>query len=1004
MRNNTRTYLLLLFAIFSQDITGQGLPDLDFMEYRYVGPTRGGRVTAVEGVRSEPNVFYMGATGGGVWRTEDYGTTWENISDGFFESPSIGAISVAQNDPNVIYVGTGSDGLRSNVIVGKGMYKSINAGTTWTSIGLKDAGLIGAVEINPTDNNTVFVAAIGQPFQANSERGVFRTKDGGQKWEKVLYLSDTTGFVDIEFMPTNPNIIYAAAWRAERKPWTVISGGKENGIYKSIDGGGKWEKTGKGLPSLMGKIDLAVSPADSKLLYALVEAPGKETGLYISDDQGETFNHISDNKDLLNRAFYYTNLEVDPINPDILYSMAGKFLKSTDRGETWTTMKTPHVDSHDIWINPDDPKLIIQSNDGGANVTHNGGISWSHQFNQPTGELYTVEVDNQYPYWLYSGQQDNYTTIAVPSLPPSNHQAGATGFIMDTGGCETGPAVPDPEDPNIVYVNCKGKFGVYNKTTGQQQNYFVGAQFIYGHNPKDLNLRFQRVAPIHISPHDSKVIYHCSQYVHKTTDKGKTWETISPDLTAFEPDKQVISGSPITRDITGEEFYSTIYSIRESKIEKGVIWVGSNDGPIHVTQDAGKNWNDVSPRQLMKGGRVDCVEPSSHTKGKAYVSVLRYQLGDWKPYIFKTENYGKNWTLLTKNKGIPMDYPVRVVREDPDVAGLLYAGTEYGMFISFDDGESWRKFQQNLPVTPITDIKVHRKDLAISTMGRGLWILNDLQTLHQSFDGFDKQKVQLFNPEDGIRYRYNNISSTGKIAKSPPYPRPGIFIDYYLPNEVKVGIELQILNAENEIIRSISSNDSIETRKAVRNMSTDIVSYTVDSKLKSEAGMYRYRWDFRHTGAWQKEEKKRYKGGVVAAPGIYKARLIVNEEVLEQDFEIKIDPRVAKIGVSVKDLKAQEKLSLEIQDLLSETRKRANEITKAITKIKDTNPEELKRLKDLEAQLVQKKGAYRQPMLISQINYLLGMLKGRDQLPGRDAYERLEQLQLEFSKIKEIGI
>ena len=455
--------ILLFFQFFG---TGYSQNDLDFsaFKYREIGPYRGGRATAVAGIHSQPNVFYMGATGGGVWKTTDYGITWKNISDKYFETPSIGAIRVAQNDPNIVYVGTGSDGLRSNVITGKGVYKSIDAGKSWKNIGLRKTGHIGAVEIHPTDHNIVFVAAIGQAFAPNLERGVYRTKDGGISWEKVLHISDTTGFVDVEFMPSNPNIIYASAWRAERKPWTIISGGKENGIYKSVNGGDDWEKLENGLPTgIVGKIDLAVSIADSKVLYALIEAPDGKGGLYKSNDQGENFTQVSDNQGLINRPFYYLNVDADPSNADVVYVNTLRFYKSINGGKSWKTIRTPHGDNHDMWINPTNPNLIVQSNDGGANVTHNGGQTWSTQFNQPTAELYQVEVDNQYPYWLYAGQQDNYTTISVPSLPPHAHQIGATGFIINTGGCETGPAVPNPINPDIVYANCKGRFSVFNK-------------------------------------------------------------------------------------------------------------------------------------------------------------------------------------------------------------------------------------------------------------------------------------------------------------------------------------------------------------------------------------------------------------------------------------------------------------------------------------------------------------------------------------------------------------
>ncbi len=566
--------------------------DFSAFEYRSVGPTRGGRVTAVAGTVQEPGTFYIGATGGGVWKTTDYGTTWSPISDQAFASPSIGDIAVAQNDKNIVYVGTGSDGLRSNVIPGRGMYKSIDAGKTWKQIGLTKTGHIGAVEIDPTNNNVVWVAAIGNAFKANKERGLFKTTDGGLTWEKKLFLSDTVGVTDVELLPGNPNVILATAWLAERKPWTIISGGpaEQGGIYKSVNGGDSWQRVTEGLPTdLIGKIDLAVSPADSSLVYALVEAPDEQGGLYKSVDQGETWEQVSDHRGIRTRPFYYTNIDVDPKNPEILWAMATGYYKSEDGGKTWQSIQVPHGDNHDMWINPEKPDLFIQANDGGVNVTHNGGKTWSTQFNQATAELYQVEVDDQYPYWLYAGQQDNSTTIAVPSMPPYNKQH-PIGYLTDTGGCETGPAVPKPGNHNIVYSNCKGRFGVFDKRLGTERGYYVGAANMYGHNPKDLRYRFQRVSPIHVSPHDNGVVYHASQYVHRTTDEGQTWETISGDLTAFEPDKQVISGSPITRDITGEEFYSTIYSLRESPLKKGVIWVGANDGPVHVSQDNGESW------------------------------------------------------------------------------------------------------------------------------------------------------------------------------------------------------------------------------------------------------------------------------------------------------------------------------------------------------------------------------------------------------------------------------
>ncbi|MEM9898592.1 MAG: hypothetical protein AAF742_04355, partial [Pseudomonadota bacterium] len=755
--------------------------DFSNFEYRNLGPARGGRATSIAGALTAPGTFYMGSSGGGVWKTTDYGQSWNPISDGSFGSPSIGDIAVAQNDANIVYVGTGSDGLRSNVIRGDGVYKSVNGGQTWSHLGLEETGHIGAVEIDPRDHNVVWVAAIGQAFEPNEERGVYKTEDGGATWRKVLHHSYTVGFTDIELLPGNPDVAFASAWKAERKPWTIISGGNsdEAGIWKTVDGGDTWQKLSNGLPDgLVGKIDLAISPADSSILYALVEAPQGTGGLYKSTDQGEHFELVSNKKELVNRPFYYTNVDVDPTNPDVVYVMATQYWKSTDGGKNWTELRPPHGDSHDMWIHPENSDHFAQANDGGATITFNGGKTWSSQFNQPTVEVYQVEADDQYPYWVYGGQQDNSTTISVPSMAPTPSQH-RTAYLMHTGGCETGPAVPKPGDPDTVYANCKGRFGVYNKRTGQERAYYVGASNMYGHNPKDLTFRFQRVAPIHVSPHDPNVVYHGSQYVHRTLDEGKTWEIISPDLTAFEADKQVISGSPITRDITGEEVYSTIYSLQESPVKKGVIWVGANDGPVHVTQDNGANWRDVTPSDLPPGGRVDAVAPSPHKAGKAYISVLRYMLGDWRPYIYRTDDFGKSWKLLTNGKnGIPDAEPTRVVREDPVREGLLFAGTDKGVYISFNDGDTWTPFQQNLPLTPVSDLKIHRGDLVLSTMGRGFWVLDDMTALRQTAIHNQDKDLVLFEAKPTHRYR----SSFNDRSSVLDYPRAFVAVDYFLPD------------------------------------------------------------------------------------------------------------------------------------------------------------------------------------------------------------------------------
>ena len=939
---------------------GSGVPSFfQELRYRMVGPSRGGRVTAVAGVPQQTGTFYMGATGGGVWKTTDYGQSWDNVSDGYFQTASVGAIAVAGSDPNVVYVGTGSDGIRSNVIAGRGVYKSTDAGKTWTFLGLRDVGQIGAVLVHPANPDLAYVAAIGHAFGPSRARGVYRTTVGGRTWQQVLFVSDSTGAVDLEFAPDNPREIYASLWRAERRPWTIISGAREGGLYKSADGGDTWTKLTGGLPQgLFGKSDLAVSPADPNRVYALIEAPEPADGLYRSDDRGRTWRQVSTFNPILNRPFYYTNVDLDPKNADVVWVNNEGFFRSADGGKTWERRSTPHGDNHDMWIDPQNPDVFIQSNDGGVNVTRDGGRTWSTQHNQPTAELYQVAVDDQFPYWLYAGQQDN-TTIMVPSLPAYPHPGGPTGYWREIGGCETGPAVPKPGNPDIVYANCKGRFGRYSHRTGQEKQYYVGAMNIYGHNPKDLPYRFQRVSPIEVSPHDPNVVYHGSQYVHRTTDDGATWETISPDLTANDPSKQVVSGTPITRDITGEEYYSTLYVIEESPLEKGVIWTGANDGPINVTRDGGKTWTNVTPRDLAAGGRVQHIDPSPHTRGKVYVAVYRYLLGDWQPYIYRTADYGRTWTRLTSGRnGIPADYPTRVVREDPDREGLLYAGTEFGVFFSLDDGGKWQPLQQNLPVTPVTDIKVHRKDLVLSTMGRSFWILDDLTPLHQLTPQVQTAAAHLIQPRDAYRLR---AGDRRERPTDPEYPTPGATIHYTMADEPG-GVMLEVLDASGVVIRSLTG-------------------------ISKTRGLHRVVWDLRHAGAWDRDTARAGRNGPLAAPGTYQVRLTAGPTSATHRFRLLADPRVERDGVTQTDFDAQVALQLKVQDALSEARR-------TVERIRGVKDEAIKqRLAGVEAALVTAQGhRYPQPMLVAQLEYLYSMLNTADQKPGRDAATRFDAL------------
>ena len=962
------------------------------LRYRPVGPSRGGRVTAVAGHRDQPSTFYMGATGGGVWKTTDYGHIWRNISDGYFATGSIGAIRVAESDPNIVYAATGSDGMRSNVIIGTGVYKSTDAGATWSHVGLERTGNSGAVLIHPDNPDLVYVAAIGNPFAPNPDRGVYRSRDGGANWENVLFVSDSTGAVDLEFAPDDPSTVYATMWRGERKPWTIISGGLEGGVHVSTDGGDSWEQATAGLPSgLRGKSDLAVSPGDPDRVYVLMEAPADTGGVYRSDDRGVTWRQITDFQPIRNRPFYYNNLDAHPTDPDILWGMAEGFWMSTDGGESWRSRPSPHGDNHDLWINPDNPDIMVQSNDGGANVSLDGGDTWSTQLNQPTAELYQVDVSDDFPYRLYAGQQDN-STISVPSLPERSEPGGAISAWEAHGGCETGPVVPKPGDPDIVYANCKGRFGLYNRRTGQEQQYYVGFGNLYGHNPRDLDFRFQRVVPIHVSPHDPNRVYHGSQFVHVTTNGGQLWETISPDLTAFTPETQVVSGTPITIDVTGEEHFSVLYDIQESVLEPGVIWTGANDGPVHVTRDGGRNWTDVTPPGIGPYGRVQTVEVSHHDPAKAYVAILRYQMGDFAPYAYRTEDYGETWTRITTGaNGVPDDQPVRVVREDPDREGLLYLGTEFGMFVSFDDGGSWQPFQLNLPVTPITDMKVVHGDLVLSTMGRGFWILDNLTPLHELSDQVASASAYMFDVRGAYRLRYRGGFRFGAATPDEPvYPDPGANIDYYLAEGAAGPVTLDIVDQSGDVVRSFSSEGPGEVAiPAEPGMREWRLERFGTPRLPDGAGAHRFTWDLSHPGPWDASPMRAGRGGPMVPPGSYTARLSAGDWSASRTFEVLLDPRVVAEGIGEAVIRRQVDLALQARDALSEARLAVHRISEARNRGGGNLAAEVEAI---EQELVTAPRRYSRPMLVDQLQYLYGNLTRADQEPGQDAVRRYDQL------------
>ena len=974
------------------------------LRYRMVGPNRGGRVTAVAGVATEPATFYMGVASGGVWKTTDAGQNWFPVSDGKIPVASIGAIEVAPSDPSVIYVGTGSDDIRSNVSIGRGVYRSIDGGQTWSFAGLRDVGQIGAVRIHPANPDVVYVSATGNPFKPTPDRGIYRTRDGGRTWQKVLFVSDSTGASDLEMQPGNPNTLFAVMWRGERKPWTIISGAREGGVYKSIDGGDHWTKLTTGLPNdLVGKGNIAVTPANPNRLYLLYEAkPGG--GLYRSDDAGESWALVNGQASLITRPFYYTTLAADPMNADVVYGGAEGFYKSTDAGNTFRNFPTPHGDNHDMWINPRNDSIMIQANDGGANVSLNGGRSWSTQYNQPTAEIYQVYTDSQVPYRLYGAQQDN-TTVIVSSLPLNSGQAEE----WRTGpGCETGPIMPHPTNPDTVYGSCKGQFSRMSLKTGQEKQYWVGAQSLYGNVPANLIYRFQRVSPMEISPWDARTIYYGSQFVHRTRDEGVTWEKLSPDLTANDPKlRTAISGEPITRDMTGEEVYPTLYSIRESPVQRGVIWTGSNDGPFYVTRDNGVTWTNVTPKDLPPGGRVAMIEPSPRRAGTAYYAVYRYLLGDFQPYIYRTDDFGKSWKRLTTgDNGIANDNPTRVVREDPGRPGLLYAGTEFGMYVSFDDGAHWQSFQLNLPIVPINDIKVYRKDLLVATQGRSFWIVDNLTPLHQATAQIAGTPMTLFKPRDAYRTRYQGGGGfgRGRGPAAPQYPAPGAMIDFYLGQAPAGAVMLDVLDENGKLVRSFSSEAAAaaEATAGGGEDEEDIPRRARPTpRVPKEPGLNRFTWDLSYPGP-RDGSGRVGGGGPTAVPGRYQLRLTVNGMSQTQPLVLREDPRVTKDGVTLVDLRDQFDHNIRVRDLVSDVNRAVARVRDARSRLRDASgsaADTVEKIRAIEAKLVTPPIRYSTPGLQAHITYLYGMTNQADQKVGRDAKERYVVLRRELDGV-----
>ena len=888
------------------------------LQYRHLGPFRGGRSVAVAGVPAQSLVYYFGATGGGVWKTTDGGVNWESVSDGQpFGTGSVGAVEVSQSDPNVVYVGMGETSIRGNVSHGDGVYKSLDAGKTWKRIGLEDTRHIGRVRVHPRNPDIVYVAALGHIFGPNEQRGVYRTKDGGKSWERVLFKSSKAGAIDLVIDPTNPNNLYAAIWEAKRTPYSLESGGPDSGLWKSTDGGDTWTDISRrpGLPKgLLGRIGVTVSGANGDRLWAIVEAD--EGGVFRSDNGGESWTRVNEGRNLRQRAWYYSHIYADPKSADTVYVLNVGFYKSVDGGRTYTTIGVPHSDNHDLWIDPANPLRMINANDGGANVTTDGGRNWSEQ-DQPTAQFYRVALDNDFPYHVYGAQQDN-STVKIASR--------TTGFGItirdweETAGSESGWVQPHPKDSNIVFG---GNYGGYltrlDHRTGQERDINVWPDNPMGWGAEGMKYRFQWNFPILFSPHDPNVLYTAGNRLFRTTNEGQTWAPISPDLTRNDKTKLGPSGGPITKDNTSVEYYCTIFTIAESPVQKGVIWAGSDDGLVHVTRDGGASWQKVSDniRGLPEWIQINSIEASPFEAGTAYVAATMYKSDDNRPYLYKTNDYGKSWKKIVT--GIPETAFTRVIREDPHRRGLLYAGTETGMYVSFNDGETWQSLQLNLPVVPITDLAVHKrdKDLVVATQGRSFWILDDLTVLHQWQSSIAQSPQHLFRPEEAIRMPGGGFRSRGAATVGQNHPA-GAAIWYYLKEKPKGEVTLEILDGRGQSIRKFSSQAASGEGAAGTEGGGGRAGGGAP-RLSVEKGLNRFDWDLRYPDATRFPGLILWAGmlsGPKAVPGTYQVRLTVDGQSLTETLVVRKDPR---IPTTPEEFQKQFDLLLRIRDKLTET-------------------------------------------------------------------------------------
>jgi photosystem II stability/assembly factor-like uncharacterized protein len=900
------------------------------LQYRSIGPYRGGRSAAVAGVPSQSLVFYYGATGGGVWKTTDGGINWESVSDGsVFGTGSVGAIAVADSDPNTIYVGMGESPIRGNVSHGDGVYKSNDAGKTWKRIGLEDTRQIPRIRVHPKNPDLVYVAALGHVWGPNEQRGVFRSKDGGKSWEKILTRGNKAGAIDLILDPSNPNIIYAGFWEVYRKPWTLESGGPGSGIFKSTDGGDTWTELTRnpGMPKgTVGKVGIAVSPANSERVWAIVEA--EDGGVFRSDNGGTTWTRVNEERRLRQRAWYYTRIYADPKNADSVYVLNTGFYRSNDGGRIYTGISVPHGDNHDLWIAPDDPNRMIQSNDGGSNVSYNGGRSWTEQ-DQPTAQFYRVALDNDFPYNVYGAQQDN-STVRIASR--TTEGGIGTSDWYDVGGGESGWIAPSPKDSNIVFAGSYGGLTTrFDKRTGQQRDINPYPNNPMGSGADVLKYRFQWNFPLLFSPHDPNKLYTAANVLFVSMDEGSSWQVISPDLTRNDKSKQGASGGPITKDNTSVEYYATIFAVMESPVQAGTIWTGSDDGLVQITRDGGKNWSNVTPPSnvMPEWIQINSIEASPHDAGTAYVAATMYKWDDNKPYLYRTSDYGKNWKKITN--GIPDTTFTRVIREDPNKRGLLYAGTETGMYVSFDNGDHWQPFQLNLPIVPITDLAIQKreKELVVATQGRSFWILDDLPVVHQLMDagGFNAaSETRLYKPKESYRMPGGGGFPLGPTATVGRNPANGVVVYYSLKAKPTSDVDLEFLDSAGKSIRKFTARVSRQGEGAQAGAPPappgeggGFGGGGAAPPVPTEVGLNRFVWDTRYPDAvrfpgmilWAGETR-----GPKLPPGTYQVKLTVEGKSYTQPFEIKSDPRLT---TAPGDYAKQLELGLKIRDKLSET-------------------------------------------------------------------------------------